>query len=86
MQKDNAKKRKIFYIKFSWRQARVLDESSRVNPIPSQVESRRVENMLNSTWVKLKMLAIWLRIESNSKCQPETRLDDQSSYNAIKII
>ena len=49
--------------------------------LTSRVESRQVENMLNSTQVELKMWATRLWIESNSKCQLETQLDDQSSKN-----
>ncbi len=58
-----------------------LDESSRVDPISSRVESRRVENMLNLTRIELKMWATQLQIKSNSKCQFKTRLDDQSKLS-----
>ena len=44
-----------------------------------RIESRQVENMSNSTQVKLKMWAIQLNLDSSSKCQLKTRLDDQSS-------
>jgi len=47
----------------------------------SRVESGRVENMSNPTRIGLKMWATRLRIGSNSKCQPETRFDDQSSFD-----
>ncbi len=40
--------------------------------------------MRNSTRVGLKMWATRLWIGSNSKCQPETRLDDQSSHKSLK--
>ncbi len=71
MQKDNAKAGKISIFSS-------LDESSRVDSISSRIESRRVENMSNSTRVGLKMWATRPDLDSSSKCQLETRLDDQS--------
>ena len=37
-----------------------------------------VENMLNSTWIELKMWATQFKINLSSKCQLNTQLDDQS--------
>ena len=51
--------------------------------LTSRVETRQVENMLNSTQVELKMWATQLWIESNSKCQLETRLDNQSKNSEV---
>ncbi len=45
--------------------------------ISSWVELHQVENMSNSTQIELKMWATQLNLNSSSKCQLETQLDDQ---------
>ncbi len=65
-------KSKIFLYLTFWYQAQILDELNQVDSILSWVESCQVENMRNLTWIKLKMWATQLWIESNSKCQFKT--------------
>ncbi len=78
MRKDNAKNKWTCCSMFLFLALLTSSSSS------WRVELSRVENMLNSTQVELKMWATWLRVESNSKCQLETRLDDQSrSYSDL---
>ena len=56
-----------------------------INSISSQVKSHQVENMLNLTWIELKMWVTQLQIELNLKCQLETWLDDQFNQYALSI-
>ncbi len=73
MQKGNAKAEKISI--FSSLDAKLESLAGRVELTQFPVELSRIE---------LKMWATQLRIELNSKCQLETRLDDQSKNNAKK--
>ncbi len=84
MQKSNAKAEKFLYLALL-APSSSSDGSGRVNLIPSRIGSRRVENMLNSTWVGLKMWATQLRIGSDPKCQPETRPDGQSKLKNNRV-
>ncbi len=41
-----------------------------------QLDLNQVENVSNLTWIKLKMWVTRLDLDSSSKCQFETQLDD----------